>query len=56
MAVRNTTAGHKVKQDIINEVPKAKIDVMELDVSSLKSVNKFVAEFKSSGFPLNILM
>ncbi|PWA97378.1 glucose/ribitol dehydrogenase [Artemisia annua] len=56
MAVRNTTAGHKVKQDIINEVPKAKIDVMELDVSSLKSVNKFVAEFKSSGYPLNILI
>lgn len=56
MAVRNTTAGHKIKQDIINEIPKAKIDVMELDVASLKSVNKFVAAYKSTGFPINILI
>ncbi|KAJ0884106.1 putative very-long-chain 3-oxoacyl-CoA reductase [Helianthus annuus] len=46
MAVRNTTAGHKIKQEIINEIPKAKIDVMELNVTSLKSVIKFVTEFK----------
>ncbi|KAI3727634.1 hypothetical protein L6452_16252 [Arctium lappa] len=56
MAVRNTTAGHKIKQEIVNEIPKAKIDVMELDVASLKSVNKFVAEYKSTGFPINILI
>ncbi|KAJ0736586.1 putative very-long-chain 3-oxoacyl-CoA reductase [Helianthus annuus] len=56
MAVRNTTAGHKIKQEIINEIPKAKIDVMELNVASLKSVNKFVTEFKASGLPLNILI
>ncbi|KVH95422.1 Glucose/ribitol dehydrogenase, partial [Cynara cardunculus var. scolymus] len=56
MAVRNTTAGQKVKQELINEIPKAKIDVMELDVASLKSVNKFVAAYKSTGFPINILI
>lgn len=56
MAVRNTTAGHKIKQELIDKIPKAKIDVMELDVSSLKSVNHFLTEFKSSGLPLNILI
>ncbi|XP_076897628.1 short-chain dehydrogenase TIC 32, chloroplastic-like [Bidens hawaiensis] len=56
MAVRNTTTGDKIKQDLINEIPKAKIDVMELDVASLKSVNKFVTEFKATSLPLNILI
>uniref|UniRef100_A0A251TJL4 Putative short-chain dehydrogenase/reductase SDR n=1 Tax=Helianthus annuus TaxID=4232 RepID=A0A251TJL4_HELAN len=47
MNIRNTTAGHKIKQEIVNEIPKAKIDVMELNVASLKSVIKFVTEFKA---------
>ncbi|KAL8253760.1 hypothetical protein R6Q59_031981 [Mikania micrantha] len=56
MGVRNTTAGLKIKQELIKQIPKAKIDVMEVDVASLKSVNKFVTEFKASGLPLNILI
>lgn len=56
MAVRNTKAGNNVKDEIVKEVPFAKIDVMELDLSSLASVRKFAAEYNSSGLPLNILM
>lgn len=56
MAVRNTERGKEVKESIVNEIPSAKVDVMELDLSSLASVRKFAAEFVSSSLPLNILM
>ncbi|XP_010529609.1 PREDICTED: short-chain dehydrogenase TIC 32, chloroplastic-like isoform X2 [Tarenaya hassleriana] len=56
MAVRNTSAGAKVKEDIINQVPGAKVEVMELDLSSMESVRKFASEYISSGRPLNILI
>ncbi|XP_027116958.1 short-chain dehydrogenase TIC 32, chloroplastic isoform X2 [Coffea arabica] len=56
MAVRNMTAGQEVKDAIVKEIPAAKVDVMELDLSSLASVRKFAAGFTSSGRPLNILI
>lgn len=56
MAVRNMDGGKKEKKNIIEEIPTAKIDVMELDLSSMESVRKFALEFNSSGLPLNILM
>jgi len=56
MAVRNMAAGEKVKQSIVNEIPNAKVDTMELDVSSLESVRKFSSDFNSSGRGLNILI
>ena len=56
MAVRNADAGRDVKESILKEVPTAKIDVMELDLSSLASVRKFASDYKLSGHPLNILM
>ncbi|XP_076953267.1 short-chain dehydrogenase TIC 32, chloroplastic-like [Bidens hawaiensis] len=56
MAVRNTESGQKVKEMIVNEIPTAKIDIMELDLISLASVRKFAAEFVSSNLPLNILI
>ncbi|VVA36550.1 PREDICTED: short-chain dehydrogenase, partial [Prunus dulcis] len=37
MAVRNKDAGTNVKEAILKEIPGAKIDVMELDLSSLAS-------------------
>lgn len=49
-------AGKDVKEAIVKQVPAAKIDAMELDVSSFSSVKKFASDFKSSGLPLNILM
>ncbi|KAE9459526.1 hypothetical protein C3L33_08545, partial [Rhododendron williamsianum] len=56
MAVRNTDSGRKVKEAILEENPNAKIDVKELDLGSLASVRNFASEFKSLGFPLNLLI
>ncbi|KEH43689.1 putative very-long-chain 3-oxoacyl-CoA reductase [Medicago truncatula] len=56
MAVRNKVAANDINEAILKEIPSAKVDVMELDLSSLESVKKFASEFNSSGLPLNILI
>ncbi|XP_022931508.1 short-chain dehydrogenase TIC 32, chloroplastic-like [Cucurbita moschata] len=56
MAVRNVEAGKKVKEAVLKESPSAKIDVMELDLSSMESVRKFASDYIASGRALNILM
>ncbi|KAF3432961.1 hypothetical protein FNV43_RR24063 [Rhamnella rubrinervis] len=56
MGVRNMAAGKDVEESIVKQVPAAKIDTMELDLSSFSSVKKFTSDFKSSGLPLNILI
>lgn len=56
MAVRNTNAGRTVKEAILRQIPEAKIDVMELDLSSIASVRNFASEYISLGLPLNILI
>lgn len=56
MGVRNMIAAKDVKETILKEIPSAKVDAMELDLSSMDSVNKFASDFKSSGLPLNILV
>uniref|UniRef100_A0A7N0U6A2 Short-chain dehydrogenase TIC 32, chloroplastic n=1 Tax=Kalanchoe fedtschenkoi TaxID=63787 RepID=A0A7N0U6A2_KALFE len=56
LAVRNTAAGQTSKDKILKQTPTAKVDVMELDLSSMASVKKFVSEFKSAALPLNLLI
>ncbi|XP_026409141.1 short-chain dehydrogenase TIC 32, chloroplastic-like [Papaver somniferum] len=56
MGVRNMAAGKDVKETILKESSSAKVDVMELDLSSIASVRKFASEFKSSDLPLNLLI
>lgn len=56
MAVRNVDSGSNVKEDIIKQIPNAKVDVMELDLSSMSSVRTFASKYNSSGLPLNILI
>ncbi|XP_047325956.1 short-chain dehydrogenase TIC 32, chloroplastic-like [Impatiens glandulifera] len=56
MAIRNMDAGNKVKEAILQEIPCAKIDIMELDLSSFSSITNFAAQFTSSALPLNILI
>ncbi|KAJ6326744.1 hypothetical protein OIU78_013767, partial [Salix suchowensis] len=56
MAVRNVDSGNKVREEILKEIPSAKVEVMELDLSSMSSVREFASKYKSSGFPLNILI
>ncbi|KAK9291340.1 hypothetical protein L1049_019285 [Liquidambar formosana] len=56
MAVRNIAAGREVKEAIVKEIPTAKVDAMQLDLSSMASIRKFASDFNSSGLPLNILV
>ena len=56
MAIRNMNSGKKVREAILREIPDAKIDAMELDLSSLASVRNFAADYNTKGLPLNILM
>ncbi|KAI7728074.1 hypothetical protein M8C21_030623 [Ambrosia artemisiifolia] len=56
MAVRNREKAIHVKENILQDTPDAKVDVMELDLSSMASVRDFAAKYHSSGFPLNILV
>ncbi|KAH0686809.1 hypothetical protein KY290_019776 [Solanum tuberosum] len=56
MGVRNISAGEQVKETIIKDVPQAKIDALELDLSSLASVRNFASNYNSLGLPLNLLI
>ncbi|CAO2821191.1 unnamed protein product [Amaranthus hypochondriacus] len=56
MGVRNMEAGREVKDKIVKEIPSAKVDAMELDLSSMTSVRKFASEYNSSKRPLNLLI
>ncbi|XP_048421555.1 short-chain dehydrogenase TIC 32, chloroplastic-like isoform X2 [Pyrus x bretschneideri] len=56
MAVRNMAAGKDAREKIVKAIPSAKVDAMELDLSSLSSVRKFASDFNSAGLPLNILI
>ncbi|KAJ0970167.1 hypothetical protein J5N97_023044 [Dioscorea zingiberensis] len=56
IGVRKVSAGNGIKRSIIEQVPTAKIDVLELDLSSMASVAQFASEFKSLNLPLNILI
>nr|XP_043640068.1 short-chain dehydrogenase TIC 32, chloroplastic-like [Erigeron canadensis] len=56
MAVRNAETGKQIKETIVGEIRNAKVDVMELDLSSLASVRNFAAAYCSLGLPLNILI
>ncbi|KNA24295.1 hypothetical protein SOVF_017010 isoform A [Spinacia oleracea] len=56
MGVRNMAAAMEIKEAMARDIPSAKIDAMELDLSSMASVRKFASEYKSSGLPLNLLI
>eukprot|EP00246_Nothoceros_aenigmaticus_P018123 TRINITY_DN9376_c0_g1_i2.p1 TRINITY_DN9376_c0_g1~~TRINITY_DN9376_c0_g1_i2.p1 ORF type:complete len:327 (-),score=33.24 TRINITY_DN9376_c0_g1_i2:406-1386(-) len=56
IAARNTQAAERVKDEIIRATPHAKVEVLELDLSSLASVKRCADQFLASGYPLNLLM
>lgn len=56
IAARNMAAANDVQQHILQCTPMAKVDVLKLDLSSLKSVRAFADKFLSLDLPLNILM
>ncbi|XP_049377614.1 short-chain dehydrogenase TIC 32, chloroplastic-like isoform X3 [Solanum stenotomum] len=56
MAVRNRENGKKIKENILKSIPNAKIDFMDLNLSSMESIRKFAKEYNSAGHPLNLLI
>ncbi|CAL4915419.1 unnamed protein product [Urochloa decumbens] len=56
MPARNVAAGLAVKETIVASIPGARIDVLEMDLSSMASVRRFASEFESLNLPLNILI
>ncbi|KAK1364910.1 Short-chain dehydrogenase TIC 32, chloroplastic [Heracleum sosnowskyi] len=56
IGVRNVNAGKKLKDDLLQAIPYARFDVMEIDLNSLDSVRKFASQFIFSGMPLNVLI
>ncbi|XP_022684020.1 short-chain dehydrogenase TIC 32, chloroplastic isoform X1 [Setaria italica] len=56
MGVRNLSTGSQVREKIVEQVPKAKIEMLELDLSSMSSVRRLVEKFNVLDLPLNILM
>uniref|UniRef100_A0A0E0DC26 Short-chain dehydrogenase TIC 32, chloroplastic n=1 Tax=Oryza meridionalis TaxID=40149 RepID=A0A0E0DC26_9ORYZ len=55
MGVRNSSAGARVRDEIVRQVPAAKIEMLDLDLSSMLSVKRFAENFNALNLPLNIL-
>nr|XP_029123612.1 short-chain dehydrogenase TIC 32, chloroplastic-like [Elaeis guineensis] len=53
---RTLKSGRKVKESILEQNPDANIDIVEMDLSSLDSVETFARAFNSSYQHLNILI
>uniref|UniRef100_A0A0D3FTU3 Uncharacterized protein n=1 Tax=Oryza barthii TaxID=65489 RepID=A0A0D3FTU3_9ORYZ len=56
MGVRNSSAGARVRDEIVRQVPAAKIEMLDLDLSSMLSVRRFAENFSALNLPLNILV
>lgn len=53
---RDLIKAAEVKESIQNESPAAEIILLEMDLSSFASIQKFCSDFLSLGLPLHILM
>ncbi|XP_008241306.1 PREDICTED: short-chain dehydrogenase TIC 32, chloroplastic-like [Prunus mume] len=56
IAARNIEAANEAKQAIIKENISARVDVLKLDLCSIKSVGAFVNSFNALDLPLNLLI
>uniref|UniRef100_A0ACD5TY71 Uncharacterized protein n=1 Tax=Avena sativa TaxID=4498 RepID=A0ACD5TY71_AVESA len=56
IAARNTEAASEARKRIVESNPTARVDVLKLDLSSLKSVRAFADQFNSMNLHLNILI
>ena len=52
MACRNVEKGEKIKAEIQNSLPEADLQVMQVDMASLKSVKSFADSLKDNGIQL----
>lgn len=56
IAARNMDSAKEAKQLILQDNEYARVDIMKLDLCSVKSVSSFVKNFLALDLPLNILM
>ena len=56
MACRNLSKAEKAKAEVLQQVPNARLDVMQLDNASLDSVRAFAEAFKAKYDRLDILL
>ncbi|KAG6504339.1 hypothetical protein ZIOFF_036671 [Zingiber officinale] len=56
IGARNLEAANAVKQNILESTPSARIDIIQIELSSLKSVRAFADKFLAMDLPLNILI
>ncbi|KAL3536381.1 hypothetical protein ACH5RR_004842 [Cinchona calisaya] len=56
IAARNVEAANEAKQNIRKENETARIDVLKLDLCSIKSIKAFADDFNALHLPLNILI
>lgn len=56
IAARNMDAANEAKQLILKDNEAAHVDVLKLDLCSMKSIRAFVDNFNALNLPLNLLM
>ncbi|XP_065851808.1 short-chain dehydrogenase TIC 32 B, chloroplastic [Euphorbia lathyris] len=56
IAARNMNAANEAKRVILKQDEKARVDVMKLDLASIRSVREFADKFLKLDLPLNILI
>lgn len=56
IAARNIDAANEAKQIILKDQETARVDVLKLDLCSIKSIRAFADSFKALNLPLNILI
>ncbi|XP_074574201.1 short-chain dehydrogenase TIC 32 B, chloroplastic-like [Curcuma longa] len=56
IGARNLEAANAVKQSILESTPSARIDIIQIELSSLKSVRAFADKFLAMDLPINILI
>ncbi|XP_051132352.1 short-chain dehydrogenase TIC 32 B, chloroplastic-like [Andrographis paniculata] len=56
IGARNIDAANEAKQIILKDNKNARVDVVKLDLASLKSIKAFADSFIALGLPLNILI
>lgn len=56
IAARNMESADKAKRGILEESKTARVDVLRIDLGSMKSIRSFVDSFVTLDLPLNILV
>lgn len=56
IGARNIERANEAKQLILKDNKSARVDILKLDLASLKSVRAFANNFLALNLPLNILM